>query len=87
MIAKTYWWVIPLFWGPFVYVLYNWSRIYLSAEVSMAIWVIGLFSFTLIEYCLHRFLFHMDENLPNNRLIITLHFLIHGVHHFLPMDR
>jgi 4-hydroxysphinganine ceramide fatty acyl 2-hydroxylase len=85
--TKTYWWVIPIFWGPFVYILYNWSRMYLSAEVATALWVAGLFSFTLIEYVLHRFLFHMDENLPDNRTVWTIHFLIHGVHHFLPMDR
>lgn len=25
--------------------------------------------------------------LPNNRFAITLHFLLHGIHHYLPMDR
>lgn len=25
--------------------------------------------------------------MPDNRVCITLHFLLHGVHHYLPMDR
>ena len=86
-LTKTYWWVIPLFWGPFVFLLYKWARIYLTRQVASAVWVTGLFTFTLIEYILHRFLFHMDEKLPDSRWAMTIHFLIHGVHHFLPMDR
>ncbi|KAK5162620.1 hypothetical protein LTR04_003254 [Oleoguttula sp. CCFEE 6159] len=26
-------------------------------------------------------------HLPDNRVFITLHFLLHGIHHYLPMDR
>ncbi|KAH8790064.1 putative RNA-binding protein rsd1 [Hyaloscypha finlandica] len=37
------------------------------------------------------FLFHLDRQvqnfLPNNRVAITLHFLLHGIHHYLPMDK
>lgn len=25
--------------------------------------------------------------LPNNRAALTLHFLLHGIHHYLPMDK
>jgi 4-hydroxysphinganine ceramide fatty acyl 2-hydroxylase len=25
--------------------------------------------------------------LPDNRVALTLHFLLHGIHHYLPMDR
>jgi len=25
--------------------------------------------------------------MPDNRVFITAHFLIHGIHHYLPMDR
>ena len=28
-----------------------------------------------------------DRYLPNNRLGITAHFLLHGMHHYLPMDK
>jgi 4-hydroxysphinganine ceramide fatty acyl 2-hydroxylase len=36
---------------------------------------------------MHRFLFHVDEWLPDNRWFLTVHFLLHGVHHYLPTDR
>jgi 4-hydroxysphinganine ceramide fatty acyl 2-hydroxylase len=50
-------------------------------------WVFGLFLWTLVEYGMHRFLFHIDEWLPDNRWFLTAHFLLHGVHHYLPTDR
>ena len=25
--------------------------------------------------------------MPDNRVCITLHFLMHGIHHYLPMDK
>lgn len=36
---------------------------------------------------MHRFLFHVDEWLPDNRWFLTIHFTLHGVHHYLPTDR
>ena len=38
------------------------------------------------EYILHRWLFHLDEHVPNYSAVLTVHFLLHGVHHLLPMD-
>lgn len=48
----------------------------LTASVILS----GIFLWTLIEYCLHRFVFHAcpPANWP---MLITLHFLIHGQHH------
>ena len=48
---------------------------------------IGNFLWTLLEYMLHRFLFHIDELLPDHPMAILLHFLLHGIHHYVPMDR
>ncbi|KAJ7910610.1 oxidoreductase [Mycena leptocephala] len=42
---------------------------------------------TMLEYALHRFLFHIDNWLPDTPAAILLHFTTHGVHHYLPMDR
>ncbi|EDR09262.1 fatty acid-2 hydroxylase [Laccaria bicolor S238N-H82] len=42
---------------------------------------------TMLEYGMHRFLFHIDEYLPDKPAFLTLHFLMHGIHHYLPMDR
>ncbi|KAF8873462.1 oxidoreductase [Mucidula mucida] len=49
--------------------------------------LLGNFVWTILEYVLHRFLFHLDEYLPDANYALTLHFLLHGVHHYLPMDR
>ena len=46
----------------------------------------GIFIWSHTEYCLHRFLFHCDWWLPDNKFLLHLHFLIHGIHHTIPMD-
>ncbi|THV07108.1 fatty acid-2 hydroxylase [Dendrothele bispora CBS 962.96] len=56
------------------------------AKTSLC-FVIGTIIWTILEYTLHRFLFHIDEYLPDAPAFLTLHFLLHGVHHYLPMDR
>jgi len=48
--------------------------------------VFGLFVWTLAEYGLHRGVFHFDEPLPDNKYALWLHFIIHGIHHTIPMD-
>ncbi|KAF8648173.1 hypothetical protein AX16_006369 [Volvariella volvacea WC 439] len=55
-------------------------KAFLSFLLGNAIW-------TLIEYGMHRFLFHIDDWLPDRPVFLTLHFLLHGIHHYLPMDR
>ncbi|CCL99107.1 uncharacterized protein FIBRA_01121 [Fibroporia radiculosa] len=47
----------------------------------------GNLVWTILEYIFHRFLFHIDNLLPDHPAGLTLHFLLHGVHHYLPMDR
>ncbi|KAF9041278.1 oxidoreductase [Panaeolus papilionaceus] len=49
--------------------------------------LLGNIIWTFLEYLLHRFLFHIDEVLPDHPVFILLHFLMHGIHHYLPMDR
>ncbi|KAK7046644.1 ceramide very long chain fatty acid hydroxylase [Favolaschia claudopus] len=53
----------------------------------LACFVTGNVIWTLLEYTLHRFLFHIDDMLPDQPVALLLHFLLHGVHHYLPMDR
>jgi|SRR6218665_285669 len=43
----------------------------------------GLFTWTLIEYILHRFVFHIDEYIP---ALKRFHYIVHGVHHEHPKD-
>lgn len=49
--------------------------------------IAGNIIWTLLEYGLHRFLFHIDDLLPDANWALVLHFLLHGIHHYLPMDR
>jgi 4-hydroxysphinganine ceramide fatty acyl 2-hydroxylase len=101
-LSKTPWWVVPLIWlPPISYGTYRATN-GLSGPVVGMYWVVGLCIWTFVEYGLHRFLFHLDElvlavsrqgvanvlsYLPDNRAGITLHFLLHGIHHYLPMDK
>ena len=83
----TPWWVIPLFWLPIITYCSLDALKTISSPVFASLFVMGLFNWTLIEYTLHRFLFHLDYYLPDHPIALTIHFTLHGVHHFLPMDR
>ncbi|ODQ66838.1 Inositolphosphorylceramide-B hydroxylase [Nadsonia fulvescens var. elongata DSM 6958] len=86
-LSLTAWYVVPSIWIPVdLYCIYitaqglpTWGVVFLYA--------LGLFIFSLIEYLLHRFIFHLDKYLPDNSISLTVHFLLHGVHHYLPMDK
>lgn len=41
---------------------------------------LGILNWTFIEYTLHRNLFHMQPP-ATSKILITLHFILHGVHH------
>ncbi|CAG8956463.1 hypothetical protein HYFRA_00003848 [Hymenoscyphus fraxineus] len=87
-LSKTPWWVIPTIWLPAItYGTYTARAGCTSAFQEASYWFFGLFLWTLVEYVLHRFLFHLDKWLPDNRVALTLHFLLHGIHHYLPMDK
>lgn len=40
----------------------------------------GIFLWSLIEYSLHRWVFHMEPS-GNSEILIYVHFAIHGLHH------
>jgi 4-hydroxysphinganine ceramide fatty acyl 2-hydroxylase len=44
----------------------------------------GLLVWTLVEYVMHRFLFHYEP--PDKPWAQRLHFIFHGVHHDYPSD-
>ncbi|CEH16648.1 sphingolipid fatty acid hydroxylase [Ceraceosorus bombacis] len=54
---------------------------------TLACFATGVVIWTILEYTMHRFLFHVDEMLPDRPFFLMLHFLLHGIHHYLPMDR
>lgn len=86
MFTKTYWWLIPLLWGPVAMLFVIRGFIKLGIIGGMGGLVSGLLIWTLLEYILHRFVFHSEERIPDSRWWITSHFLIHGIHHAFPAD-
>lgn len=61
-LSKTSWWVIPVVWlPPVTYGTYIASFGLSSIAEEAAYWFLGLFLWTLVEYILHRFLFHLDK--------------------------
>jgi sterol desaturase/sphingolipid hydroxylase (fatty acid hydroxylase superfamily) len=55
----------------------------LSAASVAGVFVLGVLAWSLTEYLLHRFIFHLE---PDSRWGRRLHFIIHGVHHDFPHD-
>jgi 4-hydroxysphinganine ceramide fatty acyl 2-hydroxylase len=86
-LSKTAWWVVPTVWVPPVAYGTFLGVQSLGVAPAVAYWLTGLFIWSLVEYILHRGLFHLDDHLPDNRVGITAHFLLHGIHHYLPMDK
>jgi len=78
--------VIPLaLYLPVVgYMLYVslWRR-HLPFVGVAALFLLGVLLWTLIEYLIHRYIFHYE---PKTRWGKQLHFVIHGVHHDYPND-
>ncbi|QLQ81813.1 hypothetical protein HG537_0G00670 [Torulaspora globosa] len=86
-LSKTAWYVIPIVWLPVVSYHLAVALQYLSPMATTFFFTVGMVVWTLIEYGLHRFLFHLDDKIPEHNVFFALHFLLHGVHHYLPMDR
>ncbi|KAL7750224.1 fatty acid alpha-hydroxylase [Sorochytrium milnesiophthora] len=85
--TRTPWYMVPLVWLPVSIYFAMQALEVLTPWQALANWLVGLFIWSISEYTFHRFLFHVDDLLPDHPYALTLHFLLHGVHHFLPMDR
>jgi 4-hydroxysphinganine ceramide fatty acyl 2-hydroxylase len=86
--TKTPWYAIPIIWIPVVLYLMYYAFRYngVSLPQIALCYGIGVFLWTLVEYFLHRCVFHIDEKLPDNRYAFVLHYALHGIHHAFPMD-
>ena len=80
-------WHVVLLWIPVAYYAVTVALEGYSPAAVAFMYAFGMFFWTFLEYSLHRWIFHMDDNIPDHPLFISIHFLLHGVHHFLPMDR
>lgn len=60
--SKTPWWIIPTLWlPPVLYGTFLARQALNSTSEAAAYFCGGLALWTLLEYALHRFLFHLDE--------------------------
>ncbi|KAL9252521.1 Dihydroceramide fatty acyl 2-hydroxylase FAH1-like protein [Drosera capensis] len=84
LLTLTKWWVIPLIWLPVAswFFLSSIQR-GLSPQSTMMTAVCGIFVWSIVEYIIHRFIFHMKTTSYWGN---TLHYFIHGFHHKHPMD-
>ncbi|CAL9038219.1 unnamed protein product [Musa banksii] len=81
-LTRTVWWAVPVIWLPVVGWCLTKSIQMGNTPPQLALMVAtGIFLWTLIEYTLHRFLFHIKtESYWGN----TAHYLLHGCHHSIP---
>ncbi len=55
----------------------------IDALTFVGFFVFALFTWTLAEYLLHRYLFHW---ISDNKFVKRFHFVMHGSHHLYPRD-
>lgn len=89
----TPWYIVPIVWIPiiayFIYVGIN-RYVELTKDISPTVPSLvsiasGVLIWTLLEYSLHRWIFHMKIS-GKSRALIYVHFAIHGLHHKVPFD-
>ncbi|XP_061392765.1 uncharacterized protein LOC133328233 [Musca vetustissima] len=93
MCTKTPWWLVPAFWIPVIStIIYNQfnesvaNRDLLKITFLSVYFLMGILLWTLLEYVLHRHVFHMQMKENPNPWLCTFHFMIHGLHHKVPFD-
>jgi sterol desaturase/sphingolipid hydroxylase (fatty acid hydroxylase superfamily) len=74
-----------IFWIPVVsWLFWRCFAIHrMSVALVFGLALLGFITWTLSEYLLHRFVFHLSTGTP---LRARLQFLIHGLHHDAPQD-
>ncbi|XP_049578742.1 fatty acid 2-hydroxylase [Syngnathus scovelli] len=85
--------VCYLSWSCYTNLAKGTTRIPITSDFSVMVhkytfpllFMMGWFLWSFIEYCIHRFVFHMKPP-AHNYYLITLHFLLHGQHHKSPFD-
>ena len=91
--SKTPWYMVPIVWLPVVLYLSVMGLTHLGSDVTgfltsvysvflafVCLFICGTFLWTLVEYLLHRHLFHITPP-DDSPFWITFHFFIHGQHH------
>jgi 4-hydroxysphinganine ceramide fatty acyl 2-hydroxylase len=63
---------------------YGYTHTTISLLSAFGIFMLGWLVFTLVEYVMHRYLFHME---PDSPVKDRVQYTMHGVHHDYPRDK
>jgi sterol desaturase/sphingolipid hydroxylase (fatty acid hydroxylase superfamily) len=63
---------------------WNIKKTDLSTIITISLFMVGLISFTWVEYMVHRHVFHLKTY---TQLRVKLQYTMHGVHHEFPKDK
>lgn len=78
-------WPLSIFYGLAVILLgYTLYEGFLAPGASLLLFIAGLLGFTLVEYLVHRYTFHMEADTPRKE---RLQYVLHGAHHDYPKDK
>ena len=78
-------WPLSIFYGMAALLLgYTLYEGFIGAGASILLFVAGLLVFTLVEYLIHRYTFHMEADTPKKE---RLQYVLHGAHHDYPKDK
>ncbi len=64
--------------------IYAFKMAVLSYLLIGVLFLTGVLVFTLVEYLIHRYVFHMAHNTPTKAKV---QYTIHGIHHEYPKDK
>ena len=62
----------------------DYSNVYLVSAIPA--FLLGMLFNTLLEYSLHRWVFHAEDYMIDSKIVRYMHFMLHGIHHMTPMD-
>jgi len=83
MFTRWPWHYIFILWSPFIYYMLKQGAASTSLSVNVSMFIVGLLSFSIVEYILHRFVFHLSSK---TTFWNYFHFFAHGIHHLTPND-
>ena len=59
------------------------SAVTVGVLLFIGVFILGILAWTLTEYTIHRWAFHIDPKTETGKKV---HFLVHGIHHDYPRD-
>lgn len=77
------WWYIFIMWTPFVVYMLKQGLQHVPVSQALLMFALGLLSWSIVEYTLHRFVFHLATE---TTMWNYFHFFAHGIHHITPND-